>query len=320
MALKRGFICIPIIIALFFSFIYADDDKSDTENKKTLGFAPSGVLEIDILQSFAEEDKTGCAGVGRLETGVEVDVGDKVNAGLFLELGDEDVTGLLETWFTFKPAAFLSLTAGQLTMPFGEYATECMTDPLVMSGYTIDSTADIPGAETIFPGCIAGVEIAGFTGAVGVYNSSYSQRLEACAVKLAYAYKEIVSAGISSRFETNKKIDLDAGLTINPWPFLALLGELYTGLNDEENDNRLLGIHSELDITPVEPLIIALRFGRLVDHNKDGSGSIQLGGCIKYVLNDHFTFGIEANGNAAIDDGETGGWDDLVMRLGCSVE
>ena len=71
---------------------------------------------------------------------------------------------------------------------------------------------------------------------------------------------------------------------------------------------------------PVDPLVIAVRFGRLVDNNKDGFGGIQLGGCVKYSVNDHITFGVEANGNAEITDGKTGGWDDLVIRIGCTIE
>ena len=130
----------------------------------------------------------------------------------------------------------------------------------------------------------------------------------------------MVYVGISSRFETSRKIDLDVNLSLSPLPFLALIGEVYTGLKDEESDNKLLGIHSELDIMPIDPLVLAARFGRLVDHNKDGSGGIQLGGCVKYSVNDHITFGIEANGNAEIDGGEIGGWDDLVFRIGCSIE
>jgi hypothetical protein len=322
MTLKRNFVCISAVVALFVSFTYAEAEKkkAETDTKKALALAPSGVLEIDVLQSFAEDDKSGSAAVGRLEAGVETSIGEKVDAGLFLELGDEDVIGPLETWFTFNPVEILSLTAGQLTMPFGEYATELMTDPLVMCGYEIDSITEISGAETIFPGCIVCVEIAGFSGAAGVYNSSYSEHFEACAVKMGYSFKEMVSAGIASRFDTGKKIDLDVNLTISPWPFLALLGEVYTGLNDEKSDNRLLGIHSELDIMPLEPLVIAVRFGRLVDNQKEGAGGIQLGGCVKYSVSDHITFGIEANGNATISGGETGSWDDLAFRIGCSIE
>ena len=185
MALKRNFVCISAVVALFVSFTYAEEEK-----KKAVELAPSGVLEIDILQSFAEDDKSGSAEVGRLETGIEASVGEKVEAGLFLELGDDDIIGLLETWFTFKPVEVLSLTAGQLTMPFGEYATELMTDPLVMSGYE-DDGIEIAGAETIFPGFIAGLELESFFIAAAAYNASHSDRLEAFAVKTGFSIKEI---------------------------------------------------------------------------------------------------------------------------------
>jgi len=311
----KSLLCIPLILIVSVSCIYA---KLEKENKVEL--APSAVLEIDILLSFADDDKSGSAAIGRLEAGIEAAVGEKVEAGLFIELGDEDVIGLLETWFTFKPVDFLSLTAGQLTMPFGEYATELQTDPFVMCGCEIDSSNEIPGAETIFPGFIAGVEIAGFSAAVGAYNSSYSELLEAFTVKMGYSFKEIVYAGVSTRFETGKKIDLDVNLTLSPWSFLALIGEVYTGLNDEGSDSKLLGIHSELDIMPIDPLLIAVRFGRLVDNSKEGSGGMQLGGCVKYSVNDHITFGLEVNGSAVIIDGETGSFDDLGVRIGFGIE
>ena len=46
----------------------------------------------------------------------------------------------------------------------------------------------------------------------GVYNASYSERFEAFCVKLGYAFKDIVSAGASVRFEPSSKIDLDVSL------------------------------------------------------------------------------------------------------------
>lgn len=306
--------CILTVFALFVSLAY-----SQAENKNVLELAPSGVLEVDILQSLAEDDKSGSAGVGRLETGIEASAGDKVEAALFLELGDDNAIGLLETWFTFKPVEVLSLTAGQLTMPFGEYATQLMTDPLLMSGYAIDSTAEVAGAETIFPGFIAGVEIAGFSAAFAAYNSSYTERFEAFAAKIVYSLKENFSAGVSSRFEASKKIDIDANLSLSPWSFLALIGEVYIGLNDEESDNKLLGIHSELDVMPVNPLVLAVRFGRLVDNNAEGTGCLQLSGGAKYSVNDHITFGIEANLNAEIVDGKAGNLDKFLLRIGCSI-
>lgn len=311
----KNLLSIPLILTVFVSFIYAELEKGNN-----VELAPSAVLEIDILQSFADDDKSGSAGIGRLEAGIEAAVGEKVEAGLFVELGDEDVIGLLETWFTFKPVEVLSLTAGQLTMPFGEYATELQTDPFVMCGCAIDSSNEIPGAETIFPGFIAGIDRAGFSASVGAYNSSYSERLEAFAMKMGYSFKEILSAGVSTRFETGKKIDLDVNLTLCPWSFLALIGEIYTGLNDEKSDRKPLGIHSELDIMPVDPLLIAVRFGRLVDNSKKGSGGMQLGGCVKYSVNDHVTFGLEVNGNAVIIDGETGSFDNLGVRIGFGIE
>ena len=321
MFLKRNFVCVLVIAIMFVSFTYAEaeKEKAGTEKEEVVELAPSGVLEIDILQSFAEDDKSGSAEVGRLETGVEAAIGEKVEAGLFVELGDEDVIGLLETWFTFKPVEVLSLTAGQLTMPFGEYATELMTDPLVMSGYEDDSI-EIAGAETIFPGFIAGLESESFFIAAAAYNASHSERLEAFAVKTGFSIKEIVSSGASIRIEPFSIIDLDVNLAVTPVPFIAIIGELYTGIKNGDDGNKLLGIHSELDIMPVDPLVIAVRFGRLVDNNKDGSGGIQLGGCVKYSVNDHITFGIEANGNAEISGGETGSWDGLVVRIGCSIE
>lgn len=319
MFLKRNFVCALLITIMFVSFTYAEAEKEKAGTEKVVELAPSGVLEVDILQSFAEDDKSGRAEIGRLETGVEAAIGEKVEAGLFVELGDEDVIGLLETWFTFKPVEVLSLTAGQLTMPFGEYATELMTDPLVMSGYE-DGSIEVAGAETIFPGFIAGLESESFFIAAAAYNASHSERLEAFAVKTGFSIKEIVSSGASIRIEPFSIIDLDVNLAVTPVPFIVIIGELYTGIKNGDDGNKLLGIHSELDIMPVDPLVIAFRFGRLVNNNKDGSGGIQLGGCVKYSVNDHITFGIEANGNAEISGGETGSWDGLVIRVGCSIE
>lgn len=321
MFLRGNFVYVLIIVITFVSFTYTETkrEKAGAEKEKVVELAPSGVLEVDILQSFAEGDKSGSSEVGRLETGVEATAGEKVEAGLFLELGDEDVMGLLETWFTFKPVDVLSLTAGQLTMPFGEYATELMTDPLVMCGYE-DGDIEIAGVETIFPGFITSLELEGFFIAAAAYNASYSERLEAFAAKTGFSFKEIVSSSVSIRIEPSSIIDLDVNLAVTPVSFIAIIGELYTGIKNGDDGNKLLGIHSELDIMPAEPLVISLRFGRLTDHNKDGSGSIQIGGCVKYSLNDHITFGIEAHGNADIEDDETGGWDHLVLRLGCSVE
>lgn len=303
------------VFMLFVSFTYSESEKGSG-----VDLAPSAVLEVDVLQSFAEDDKTGSTEIGRLETGIEAAVGGKVEAGLFVELGNDDVIGLLETWFTFKPVEVLSLTAGQLTMPFGEYATELFTDPLVMCGYEDEDSIVIPGAETIFPGFIAGVDVSGFYAMAGVYNASYSERFEAFCVKLGYAFKDIVSAGASVRFEPSSKIDLDVSLSVTPVSFFTVIGEVYTGLNDGESDNRLLGIHGELDIIPVEELIIPLRFGRLVDNREKGSGDMQLAGGARYLLNDHITFGIEFNSNALISNGEIGHFDNIGVRFGFGIE
>ena len=129
-----------------------------------------------------------------------------------------------------------------------------------------------------------------------------------------------MSSGASIRIEPFSIIDLDINLAVTPVPFIAIIGELYTSIKNGDDGNKLLGIHSEFDIMPVDPLVIAVRFGRLVDNKKEGSGGIQLGGCVKYSVNDHITFGIETNGNAEISGGETGSWDDLAFRIGCSIE
>ena len=314
MILKKSLSGILFVFILFISYTYSEQDR-----ESGVELAPSAVLEVDILQSVADDDKTGIAEVGRLETGIEAAAGEKVEAGLFIELGDDNAVGLLETWFTFKPVEVLSLTAGQLTMPFGEYATELFTDPLVLCGYEDDSIV-ISGAETIFPGFIAGVDASGFYAMAGVYNASYSERFEAFALKLGYAFKEIASANASVRFEPYSKIDLDVSLYITPVSFLAVMGELYTGLNDAESDNRLLGIHTELDIMPIEELIIPFRFGRIVDNREKGSGGLQLAGGAKYILNDHVFFGIEINSNVEISDGETGHFDNVGFRFGFGIE
>ena len=302
------------IFMFFVSFIY-----SESEKEGGVDLSPSAVLEVDVLQSFADDDKTGRSEVGRLEAGIEAAAGEKVEAGLFIELGEDNAIALLETWFTFKPVEELSLTAGQMTMPFGEYATELFTDPLVLCGYEDDSVG-ISGAETIFPGFIVGVDVSGFYAMAGVYNASYSERFEAFCVKLGYAFKEIVSANASVRFEPYSKIDLDVSLSVTPVSFFALIGEVYTGLNDGESDNRLLGIHTELDIMPIEELIIPIRFGRLVDNREKGSGNLQLAGGAKYSLNEHVFFGIEFNSNAIITDGEIGHFDNIGVRFGFGIE
>ena len=314
MLLKRNFLGILMIFMIEVSFSYAE-----TEKENGVDLTPSAVLEIDILQSFTDDDKTGSAEVGRLEAGMEAAAGEKVEAGLFLELGDDNMIALLETWFTFKPIEALSFTAGQMTMPFGEYATELFTDPLVLCGYEDDSIG-ICGAETIFPGFIAGVDVSGFYAMAGVYNASFSERFEAFCVKLGYAFKDVVSANASVRFEPYSKTDLDVSLSVTPVSFLAVMGEVHTGLNDGESDNRLLGMHAELDIIPVEELIIPLRFGRLVDNREKGSGNIQLAGGAKYILNDHVFFGIEINSNAVILNGETGDFDNIGFRFDFGIE
>lgn len=312
MILKKSLSGLFFILILFISYTYSEEDNG-------VDLAPSAVLEVDVLQSVADDDKIGTAEVGRLETGIEAAVGDKVETALFLELGDDNAISLLETWFTFKPVEALSLTAGHLTMPFGEYATELFTDPLLMCGYEDDSIG-IMGAETIFPGFITGVDVSGFSAIAGVYNASFSERFEAFAVKLGYAFKEIASANASVRFEPYSKIDLDVSLSISPVPFFAVVGELYTGLNDDQSDDRLLGIHTELDIIPVEQLIIPIRFGRLVDNREEGCGNLQLAGGAKYALNDHVFFGIEINSNAVISNGETGDFDNVGFRFGFGIE
>ena len=314
MFLKKNLSGLFFILILFISYTYSEQDK---ENGVEL--VPSAVLEVDVLQSIADDDKTGTAEVGRLEAGMEAVAGEKVEAGLFIELGDDNAISLLETWFTFRPVEVFSLTAGQMTMPFGEYATELFTDPLVLCGYEGDSLC-ISGAETIFPGFIAGVDVSGFYAMAGVYNASFSERFEAFALKLGYAFKEIASANASVRFEPYSKIDLDVFLSITPVSFLAVMGELYTGLNDGDSDNRILGIHTELDIIPIEELIIPIRFGRLVDNREKGSGDLQLAGGAKYVLNDHVFFGIEINSHVEISEGETGHFDNVGFRFGFGIE
>ena len=132
MLLKKS---LPGFLFLLILFISYTDSEQDQENETGVDLAPSAVLEVDVLQSFTDDDKTGSAEVGRLETGIEATVGEKVEAGIYLELGDDNAVGLLETWFTFRPVEVLSLTAGQLTMPFGENATELFTDPLVQCNY-----------------------------------------------------------------------------------------------------------------------------------------------------------------------------------------
>lgn len=315
MLLQNKLLGVLSVFMLFVSFTYSEPEKENG-----IELTPSAVLEVDVLQSFSDDDKTGSSEVGRLETGMEAAVGEKVEAGLFVELGEDNAIGLLETWFTFRPVEALSLTAGRLTMPFGEYATELFTDPLVMCGYEDEGSIGIPGAETIFPGFIAGVDVSGFHAMAGVYNASFSERFEAFCVKLGYAFKDIVSAGASARFEPSSKVDLDVSLSVTPVSFFTVIGEVYTGLNDGESDNRLLGIHTELDIMPVEQLIIPLRFGRMVNNREKGSGSMQLAGGARYLFNDHITFGIEFNSNAEITDGETGDFENIGIRFGFGIE
>ncbi len=299
--------------------ILTSNNFAETEKKIGIDLAPSALVEIDVLQSFADNDKTGSAALGRFEAGIEAAAGEKVDAGVYIELGNEYAINLLETWFTFKPVEVLSLTAGHVTMPFGEYRTELFTDPLVLCGFVDDSIV-IPGAEIIATGFKTGIDINGFFTMAGVYNSPYTNRFEAFGVKLGYYFKEIIFLSASGRFEPYSKIDLDVSLYSRPIPFFAVIGEVYTGLKNGDNENRLIGIHTELEIIPIEKLTIPVRFGQMVDNSNKGTGYMQLASGARYLFNKHITFGIEFNSTAKIVNGETGSFDNLGIRFAFSVE
>lgn len=307
------------VFHLCFTFLFLQFYLYAGQEEKGVNLSPFAVLEIDLSQSFAEHDKTGSGEVGRLEAGVIASVGDKVEAGLSIQLVDQTAIELLETWFTFKPVEALSLGAGHVTMPFGEYATNLFSDPLVLGGFESDSVL-IPGAETIAPGLLAGFDLHGFSAMVGVYNSSCTERLEAFGIKLGYYFKEIVAVNSSLRLEPYSKIDLDASLFFSPIRFVALIGEIYTALSDDHSDKSFFGIHTEIDIIPIEKLTIPIRFGQILDDLEEGTGCIDLAGGARFQLNDHITFGTEFKSYAKIVKGKRGGFDDLVVRISFGIE
>ncbi len=314
MSYQKKFLWIISILSISFSVINANSEKDNT-----LSLAPSGILEIDVMQSFNKDNKSGSAAIGRLETGIEASVGKKVETGLFLELQDENKIGLLETWFTFIPFKPTSLTIGQLTMPFGEYKTELLTDPLVMCGYEGDSV-EILGAETICPGFIVGFNRNGFSSLAAYYNSLYSGLFEAFTVKLGYTFKDIVSTGASFRFESGSKIGFSANFSTTPIKHLTIIGEFYTGLNNGKSNNKLLGIHNEINILPTDPLVIVGRFGWLVDSKDQNFGAIQIAGGTKYVFKEHMTIGLEINAWNSIVNNKTQGFNNFGLRIGFCIE
>ncbi len=204
-------------------------------------------------------------------------------------------------------------------MPFGEYKTELLTNPLVMSGYESDS-AVILGAETICPGFICGFNRNGFSALTAAYNFLNSGFLEAFTVKLGYAFKEIVSAGTSFRFESGSKIDFTVNFSLTPMKHLTIIGEFYTGLKNGKSNNKILGIHNEINIIPTDPLVVVGRFGWLVDSKDRNFGAIQIAGGTKYFFNDHVTIGLEINAKNSIVDNKTQGFNNIGIRIGCCIE
>lgn len=135
------------------------------ESSRVNGVEVGGVLEVEAVhEQPSGESSTSSASVAKAEVAIAASVNDWVGSELVLAYdGDAEKVDVDTAAVTFAaPDGPLSVTAGKLTLPFGVYETNLVSDPL-----TLDF------AETGDTALVVELSSGGFTGSVfGLHGTS----------------------------------------------------------------------------------------------------------------------------------------------------
>ena len=302
--------------------------KAETQGVWSDRISFGGTIETEVgcAMEDVNDDETSTSGFTlttvALEIGVDIVKHVSGHIVFLYEQGEADEAVRVDEGFIalngedFIP---LYLNAGKLCVPFGNYATNMLSDPLTLQMGETQQTALLVGFTNRW--IDAGVAV--FNGDV---NDSREQNdhLDSFVFKISATFPENVVSGfglsgglsyISSMSDTNRLEEVfdDAGISlaqnhvagIGGWTSVALMdmffleAEYLTALEAFDADelglgeDRLFGAWNlELAYAPIEKLILAARYGRTID----GVGFFpesQIGAAVSYNLFESTTIGIE---------------------------
>ncbi len=290
-------LCIFITVA---SVLYSADTSLEVqvEEKYKLEIFHSLLIQTEFNQTLAKDDKSNGAKVAKIESGLGFSIDDMVRTMVMVEKVEENAVAFLEGSLLYQPVEFLGITAGLFCMPFGELATEMLTDPVILAE-----------VETIEPGIMTAFDKNGWYVSAALFNSVVSGHLDAFAVKLKYFFKDIASVGISSRIEDYKQVDLDVGFSLTPLSNIKLLGEIYLRVAGGGVFNYdPFGFLIELDLLPEGPFIFGAKYEQLADRVGSRSGINEIIALVKYGITDLLGVGIQGVFTSNFENGERGDW------------
>lgn len=292
-----------------FGFMLVFTSFGDEEDK--LKINRSYTVELDMAQNLSKNNATGNASVGTVELDVDFECPGNIG-GMLAVLAENDMSAVSfdEASMRFKPVDRLEIKGGHFLMPFGELSTELLTDPLI-----------IDAVETKAAGVRAGIKTGLFTASAAIYNFSGTNRLEAGAARAAYSFKESGTISVSLRSRPGMNADMDAAVSV-PVSVVTFIGEAYKSISRPEGQNiPVFGFYGELNVNPVEPLMVAARFERSTEGAQNSTGTERIAAGSVYSLNKHISTGVEFDLDASVLNGIRSNWQkSILMRLTLGIE
>ncbi len=241
-------------------------------------FTPSILVETRISQELQDNPPAGAIELDAAEVGVELVYDEKLVGAIVVEYADE-TAGIAEARTFFQATDVFSVTAGLFVNNFGGLETASLFDPLLIDHVE----TNVPGLQLDFTG-------SSLYGGVAIYQGLQNGNLKSFVPAIGVNINDVVDLKVSSRIEavgSDVITDLSTVLTIAAGDALTLRGEMYSELNEKEEDaGKMFGFYGEIDFALTEKLTILGRVDQIVtdiDADKK-SGQLMVHGGASYSV------------------------------------
>lgn len=162
------------------------------DNETSAGTQISGVIEIEAGFGDGNSDLS----LGTVEIGLDHSFNKKANGHLLFAYEDESMT-VSEATISLHPRENIAITAGRMTVPFGQFDTNMVSDPLTLElGETAEDALQI------------GLSSGKFSSSLYVFkdNEDGSDKIDDYGINLGFE-TDALGAGISLISDVNDKSD-----------------------------------------------------------------------------------------------------------------